>query len=128
VGQDARPDADTTATDRPAYTPPVERWTRELLAEDPGPALYGDEDAYDRWVRKVGKYLRYQINRKLVEARGERVPLEWALEGPPPVPEQYHDRIGDAAEPVLEHWRERFEDSREQREAKQLMMLETRGG
>ena len=122
VGRERPPDADPAAPGQPAYNPPIERWTVQLLAYDPGPALCGDEDAYRRWVRMLRRFLGFQLNRKLVEARGERVPLEWAVgAGPPPLPEEYRLRMAEAAAPILERRLQEFEAARPQRLAKQRM-------
>lgn len=101
---------------------PIERWVEELLASKSGPSLYGREEDewinFRRWVDGLGFYLTYQLCRRIASARGEQVDFE---ESHPHLSEKVIERIEDAAEQFVEHWRRRYEEAVPQREAKRRL-------
>lgn len=96
---------------------PVERWVDEIMAET-GPALYGEEEEFYRWLEGFGLHLRVGLNARIAEARHEP-PAPFGQV--PPLPPVLEERFLEALVPHVERWRRIFADAAPQREAKRRM-------
>jgi hypothetical protein len=108
-------------------TLPVEEWLDECMAGS-GPALYGEDELFFRWLEDLPWTLHDQIGVRLAAAQGRPHSV---LDEIPPLPREVVERIWAALPPHIECKRVAFAEAAPEREAKRRMAEEEerrRGG